>query len=69
MDINRDEALIYEQVLREECGVQTRTDVYPGQPHIFWSVLPMLKQSKKWATDTVEGVGWLLGKETSNQKL
>jgi acetyl esterase/lipase len=33
LDPLRDEALIYEEVLRTECGVKTRLDVYPGLPH------------------------------------
>jgi acetyl esterase/lipase len=41
MDILRDEALIYEQVLREDNGVETKLDIYPGMPHIFWSTFPM----------------------------
>lgn len=32
----RDEALVYEKVLREEFGVKTKVDVYPGLPHGFW---------------------------------
>ena len=30
MDPIRDDGLIYERVLTEECGVETRLDVYPG---------------------------------------
>jgi acetyl esterase/lipase len=36
MDPLRDEALIYEKVLREDYGVKTKLDVYPGLPHGFW---------------------------------
>ena len=62
-DVNRDEALIFESVLREENNVNTRIDVYPGQPHVFWSVFPQLEATKKFAVDFVNGVGWLLEKE------
>ena len=67
-DVLRDEALIYEQVLREEYGIKTRLDVYPGVPHIFWSYFPMLGQSKKAVSDRLNGVAWLLGKEIDDLK-
>ncbi|KAF4338009.1 sterigmatocystin biosynthesis lipase esterase STCI [Fusarium beomiforme] len=60
MDILRDEDLIYEQVLREDSGVETRLDVYPGMPHIFWGSFGHLSQGKKAAVDLVEGIRWLL---------
>ncbi|KAM0244498.1 hypothetical protein ACHAP5_006179 [Fusarium lateritium] len=43
LDILRDEALIYEQVLRENNGVETKLDVYPGMPHIFWENFSLLE--------------------------
>ena len=60
MDPLRDEALIYEQVLREECGVPTRIDTYPGLPHGFWSWWPNAEFSKKHLETCVEGMKWLL---------
>lgn len=60
MDILRDEALIYEQYLREDNDVETRLDVYPGMPHIFWGTFPMLAQSKKAANDLENAMRWLL---------
>lgn len=60
MDVLRDEALIYEQVLREDNGVETRLDIYPGMPHIFWGAFAHLSQGKKAAVDLVEGIKWLL---------
>ena len=62
MDPLRDEALIYEDVLREECGVKTRLDVYQGLPHGFWLKYTKLTATKRFLKDMVEGVGWLLGK-------
>ena len=43
MDPLRDEGLIYEHVLREECGVATRLDLYPGLPHgkVLSKVVPI----------------------------
>lgn len=63
MDTLRDEALIYEQVLREDNGVETKLDIYPGMPHIFWSTFPMLTQSKKAGDDFEAAVRWLLKEE------
>jgi len=60
MDPLRDEALIYESVLRDECGVKTRLDVYPGLPHGFWSWWPKAEFSKKQLKDSLEGLAWLL---------
>lgn len=59
MDTLRDEGLIYEQVLREN-GTETKLDVYPGMPHIFWGSFPTLSQAKKAAVDLEEGIRWLL---------
>lgn len=55
----RDEALIYERVLREEDGVKTKVDVYPGLPHGFWSIFPKLESSKRFVEESVKGVQWL----------
>lgn len=63
MDPLRDEALIYESVLREEHGIETRLDVYSGSPHCFWQILPMLKSSMKFREDQIRGFGWLLKRE------
>jgi len=56
----RDEALIYEKVLREEEGLSTKVDVYPGLPHGFWSVFPTIESSKRFVEESVKGVQWLL---------
>ena len=60
----RDEALIYERLVRE-AGGRTKLRVYPGVPHAFWSVWPAWDKSKKAMNETTEGIGWLLkqGKE------
>lgn len=42
----RDEALIFERILREEHGTKTKVYMYPGQPHGFWSILPMMEVSR-----------------------
>jgi len=59
MDPLRDDALIYESILKEN-GVPTRLEVYPGIPHGGLDFLPMLSQSKKSLRDMKAGVEWLL---------
>jgi len=63
LDPLRDEAIIYERVLREENGVKTKMNIYPGQPHGHWGFFPFLKASEKFRKEQVEGMGFLLGKE------
>ena len=60
LDPLRDEGLLYERVLREEHGVQTRLEVYDGFGHMFWTNWPLLERSKEFVRDTLEGVRWLL---------
>lgn len=56
----RDDGLIFEKVLREEVGVETKVQVYPGLPHGFWSVFPKMEASRKFVEESVEGVEWLM---------
>lgn len=60
LDPLRDEALIYERVLREEAGVRIRLDLYAGLGHYFWTNFPRLEASRRFVEDTVRGVKWLL---------
>jgi acetyl esterase/lipase len=69
LDPLRDEALIYERVLREEYGIKTKLDMYPGLPHGFWGFFPMLKASDQFRIDMVEGMGWLLGRKPEMDKI
>ncbi|KAI9752239.1 MAG: hypothetical protein M4579_005715 [Chaenotheca gracillima] len=59
LDPFRDEAFIYEKVLRDE-GIQTKTEIYPGMPHGFWSFFPEHSVTKTFREDSVSGVKWLL---------
>lgn len=59
-DPNRDDGLIYETVLREECDVPTRLDLYRGWGHCWWATMPGLDMSAQRMRDAVDGCGWLL---------
>lgn len=59
-DILRDDALIYERILRLEYNVATKVDVYPGLPHVFWYLHPGHSACAKFVADTTKGLGWLL---------
>lgn len=60
MDPLRDEALIYEDVLKEN-GVLTKVDLYPGLPHGFWSRWTGADFTREWGQDCIEGLKWLVG--------
>lgn len=68
MDPIRDDALIYERVLREESRIDTKLYVYPGLPHGHWAFFPSLKSSAKFRIEQVEGVGWMLGRTPDYSK-
>ncbi|KAI5359927.1 putative alpha/beta hydrolase-3 [Septoria linicola] len=59
LDPLRDEALIYEQALKEN-GVKTRLEVYDGYGHMFWTNWPELDRSKEFVQHTLAGFRWLL---------
>ncbi|EHK19920.1 uncharacterized protein TRIVIDRAFT_68116 [Trichoderma virens Gv29-8] len=62
MDPARDDSLIYERILREECGVPTRIDTYCGVPHGFWTMYPDLAATRRRMRDTVDGIDITLQK-------
>ncbi|KAF2222957.1 alpha/beta hydrolase fold-3 domain-containing protein [Elsinoe ampelina] len=64
MDVVRDDALVYERMLRDN-GVKTKVVVYAGVPHGHQTLFPSLAKSKQAKFDTIEGIGELLGKTVS----
>lgn len=70
MEIYRDDGLILEDILRTN-GAETRLDIYPGCPHIFWSVFApgMVTQATKWAQDTQKGFEWLLRNDSTSSRI
>jgi len=59
LDPLRDEALLYERLLREQ-GIRTKLDIYPGVPHGFKYMFPEMAATKKWHADLLDGFKWVL---------
>jgi acetyl esterase/lipase len=59
MDPWRDGGIIYIEEL-DKMDIPTRLNVYPGLPHVWWGVFPMLKASRQRFEDLHRGVAWLL---------
>ncbi|KAH8681351.1 Alpha/Beta hydrolase protein [Xylariales sp. PMI_506] len=58
-DPRRDEALLFEKLLQES-GLETRSQVYPGLPHGFWTTCPDMPVSQKWLQQLLEAINWQL---------
>ncbi|KIW12629.1 hypothetical protein PV08_09907 [Exophiala spinifera] len=69
MDPLRDDGIVFERVLREEYGIKTKMNVYPGLPHGHWGFFPFLKASETFRKEQVEGMGFLLGREPDFSKV
>lgn len=59
-DLQRNDSLIYERVLRTEYGIETKVDMYPGLPHVFWFLYPQHSACERFRADRNRGLGWLL---------
>jgi acetyl esterase/lipase len=66
MDLSRDYAPLFEEVLREQ-GVKTRVDIFPGLPHGFWSFFPKVGFTKDLREKTDAGLMWLLQEGKANE--
>lgn len=58
-DTLRDEAFLWEKLVRAGSGSRSKVHVYQGMPHGFWRFLQM-EASQRWIEDLVEGVGFLV---------
>ncbi|KAL2821795.1 Alpha/Beta hydrolase protein [Aspergillus cavernicola] len=55
----RDEAFLWQKLLKEYSGTKSKIHVYSGQPHGFWRFLQM-EVSRGWLDDVVEGIAFLI---------
>ncbi|KAK5197953.1 hypothetical protein LTR92_002198 [Exophiala xenobiotica] len=65
MDMRKDSAVYCDKV--KEAGGSVKMDLYPGVPHVWYSMYPELSINKKWSKDLVTGVGWLLTQKPESQ--
>lgn len=63
----RDGGLVLEQVWKD-CGIEVKTDIYPGLPHRFWNALLHSRFTKKHAEDSKNGLVWLLGEKNAKKQ-
>ncbi|KPM36160.1 hypothetical protein AK830_g10419 [Neonectria ditissima] len=58
-DPRRDEAILLDQLL-QEAGIATKSHVYQGLPHGFWTTCPDLPMSKQWLEHLTSGIRWMI---------
>ncbi|KAI0323835.1 hypothetical protein GY45DRAFT_1289798 [Cubamyces sp. BRFM 1775] len=62
LDMLRDDALVYADVLRE-AGVEVSVDLHPGVPHAFYYSFASLSAAAKVRDGTDKGLKWLLNRK------
>ncbi|KXT06747.1 hypothetical protein AC579_3981 [Pseudocercospora musae] len=67
MDPLRDEALIWNELLKE-AGAKTRVELHPGCPHAHLGSMPGIEATTTATGDAMIGVGWLLGRSVTMQE-
>ncbi|KIW28234.1 uncharacterized protein PV07_07913 [Cladophialophora immunda] len=64
LDILRDDAVIYERVLREEGVAETKIDVLEGYGHVGWISVPFPEaHTPEIKEKAMDGMAWILGKD------
>ncbi|OAP58567.1 hypothetical protein AYL99_07657 [Fonsecaea erecta] len=64
LDILRDDAVIYERVLREDGIAETKIDVLAGYAHVGWLSIPFPEAHTPEIKEmTMNGMAWVLGQE------
>ncbi|KIV81733.1 hypothetical protein PV11_03896 [Exophiala sideris] len=66
MDLWKDTSFLYCDLVKK-AGGKTKIDVYPGVPHLWYSIYPQLSINQKWAQDLINGVEWLLNQKEAAQ--
>ncbi|KAH9900681.1 Alpha/Beta hydrolase protein [Cubamyces lactineus] len=62
LDLLRDDAFVYAEVLRE-AGVQVKVDLHPGVTHAFYYTFPSLSAAARVRDGADRGIEWLLNRE------
>ncbi|KAK2808740.1 hypothetical protein FQN50_004412 [Emmonsiellopsis sp. PD_5] len=61
VDILRDDATCYVKGLAN-AGVDVRSKLYEGLPHVFWLLAPQLEVARNFEQDCVDGFHWIISK-------